>query len=97
MVVIFNDSALGMIDAKQKADGYGNIGVEFSNPNFVEYAQSFGAKGHTLDDPKLFSSILEKAAREGGVHVIDVPIDKKQNMMLMKEMKSVNCSKIMDS
>ncbi len=97
IVVIFNDSALGMIDAKQKADGYGNIGVEFSNPNFADYARSFGAKGHTLDDPKLFSSILEKAAGEGGVHVIDVPIDKKQNMMLMKEMKSVNCSKIMDS
>jgi len=96
IIVIFNDSSLGMIDAKQKADGYGSIGVDFGNPDFAEFARSFGANGYTLDDPKQFPTILENAFAEGGVHLIDVPVDKKQNMMLMKEMKSVDCSAIMD-
>ena len=94
IVVIFNDNGLGMIKMKQMSDGYGNLGVDFSNPDFVMYAQSFGAHGHRLDDPGQFRSILDKAA-EGGVHVIDVPIDVRQNMMLMKEMKSVDCSQFM--
>lgn len=96
-VVIFNDSGFGMIDMKQKSSGYGNIGVDFSNPDFVSYANSFGAKGHRLNDPSQFKSILENASNEGGVHVIDVPINKMQNMMLMKEMKSVDCNKIINS
>ncbi len=91
IVVVFNDNGLGMIRMKQMADGYGNLGVDFKNPDFVTYAQSFGAGGHRLDDPSQFRSVLEEAAR-GGVHVIDVPIDVRQNMMLMKEMKSVDCS-----
>ena len=94
IVVIFNDNGLGMIKMKQMSEGYGNLGVDFTNPDFVTYAQSFGAHGHRLDDPSQFRSILDKAA-EGGVHVVDIPIDSRQNMMLMKEMKSVDCSQFM--
>ena len=94
IVVIFNDNGLGMIDLKQKADGYGNIGVDFTNPDFVKYADSFGAHGHRLDNPAEFQNILNKAHETGGVHIIDVPIDKKQNMMLMKEMKMVDCKSL---
>jgi len=97
IVVIFNDSGLGMIELKQMADGYGKIGVGFNNPDFASYAQSFGAHGHKLEDPSQFSALLNEAVSKGGVHVIDVPIDKKQNMMLMKEMKSVDCSQFMNS
>jgi acetolactate synthase-1/2/3 large subunit len=92
IVVIFNDSGLGMIRAKQMADGYGHYGVEFSNPDFVAYANSFGAHGHRLDDPSHFRKLLDEAVEQGGVHVIDVPVSAKQDMALMKEMKSVDCS-----
>jgi acetolactate synthase-1/2/3 large subunit len=92
IVVVFNDSGYGMIRAKQMADGHGHFGVEFNNPDFVAFANSFGAHGHRLDDPSQFRTLLDEAADQGGVHVIDVPIDKKQDMALMKEMKSVDCS-----
>ena len=92
IVIIFNDNGLGMIEVKQKVDGYGNYGVGFNNPDFVTYAQSFGAHGHRLENPAEFKTMLETANSQGGVHVIDVPIDKKQNMMLLKEMKMVNCA-----
>ncbi len=35
---------------------------------------------------------LDAAVAQGGVHVIDVPIDVRQDMALMKEMKSVDCA-----
>jgi acetolactate synthase-1/2/3 large subunit len=76
---------------KQMAEGYGDFGVGFNNPDLVTYAESFGAHGHRLDDPSQFRSILSETDG-GGVHVIDVPVDPQQNMMLLKEMKSVDCS-----
>jgi acetolactate synthase-1/2/3 large subunit len=92
IVLVFNDNGYGMIRAKQMADGLGHFGVEFKNPDFVAFANSFGAHGHRLDDPSQFQALLNQAADQGGVHVIDVPIDKKQDMALMKEMKSVDCA-----
>ena len=90
--MIFNDSGLGMIRAKQMAIGDGNYGVEFKNPDFEQYANSFGAHGHRLDDPGKFRALLDAAVDEGGVHVIDVPVDPRQDMALLKEMKSVDCA-----
>ena len=92
IVVVFNDSGLGMIAMKQKADGYENFGVAFNNPDFVTFAQSYGATGHRLDDPARFRNILDEAAAAGGVHIIDAPVDPMQNMALMKEMRSVDCA-----
>ena len=65
--------------------------VEFGNPDFVAFANSFGAHGHRLDDPSEFRVLLDAAASQGGVHVIEVPVEAKQDMALLKEMKSVDC------
>ena len=92
IVIISNDSGFGMIRMKQMADGYGNFGVEFKNPDFVKYAESFGAHGHRITDPSSLRAVLDGAASSGGVHVIDVPIDPRENGKLMKIMKSVDCS-----
>jgi len=92
IVIVFNDNGLGMIRLKQMADGYEPYGVNFKNPDLVAYANSFGAHGTRLDDPSEFLATLDAAAAQGGVHVIDVPIDVQQNMLLMMEMKTVDCS-----
>ncbi|MGI9504383.1 MAG: acetolactate synthase large subunit [Geminicoccaceae bacterium] len=95
IVVVFNDRALGMIAMKQKADGYDNYGVAFDNPDVVSFAGSYGATGHLLEDPSQFRAILDGAAEAGGVHIIDAPVDPMQNMMLMKEMRSVDCQALL--
>ena len=97
IVCIFNDSGLGMIEMKQMASGYEHFGVNFKNPDMVKYAESFGAHGIRLDDPSKFAEVLAEAQSHGGVHVIDIPIDKKQNMMLIKGMKMVNCEGLMNA
>ncbi len=95
IIVVFNDSSLGMIAMKQMADGYENYGVTFNNPDFIGFAQSYGATGHRLEDPARFRSILDQAAEAGGVHIIDAPVDPMQNMALMKEMRSVDCGHLL--
>jgi acetolactate synthase-1/2/3 large subunit len=95
IVLVFNDRGLGMIAMKQKADGYDNYGVAFDNPDFASFAASFGATGHRLEDPSQFRTILDNAAAAGGVHIIDAPVDPMQNMMLMKEMRSVDCAALL--
>ena len=96
IIVVFNDSGLGMIAMKQMAEGFDKFGVGFNNPDFVLLAQSYGATGHRLDDPSRFRTILDQAAADGGVHIIDAPVDPMQNMALMKEMKMVDCKTIME-
>jgi acetolactate synthase-1/2/3 large subunit len=97
IVVVFNDSSLGMIAMKQKADGYENFGVSFRNPDFVELARSYGATGHRLEDPAQFRAMLDQAANAGGLHIIDSPVDPMQNMALLKEMQSVDCGRLLGS
>ncbi|RFZ14053.1 Acetolactate synthase [Mycobacterium marinum] len=95
IIVVFNDNGLGMIALKQMSDGFGRYGVDFTNPDFVGFAHSYGATGHRLDDPARFREVLDQAAAAGGVHIIDAPVDPQQNMALMMEMRSVDCEKLL--
>lgn len=97
IVVVFNDNGLGMIAMKQAADGYPRYGVDFANPDFVAFAHSYGATGHRLAHPAQFREILDHAARAGGVHIIDAPVDPQQNLSLMAEMRSVDCSRLLST
>jgi len=95
IVVILNDQGLGMIRMKQIAMGYQpNYGVNFGNPDFVKFAESFGAKGHVITDTKELPGVLQAAKAQGGVHIIDVPVDYSENGKLFKEMKAINCNEI---
>src|SRR5947199_5114666 len=48
VVVILEDSAYGMIRWKQAVDAFPDYGMTFTNPDFVRYAESYGAKGHRV-------------------------------------------------
>jgi len=75
VVIILNDSAYGMIKWKQEGVGFDNFGLDFNNPDMVQYANSFGAKGYRPDSHDEFASVLHSALNSRGVHVIDVPVD----------------------
>jgi len=75
VVVVVNDNGYGMIKWKQSHSGFQDGGhLNFGNPDLVQYAGAFGAKGHRVQKPGELSSILDEALRQGGVHLIDVPI-----------------------
>jgi len=97
VVLILNDSAYGMIRWKQAVDGFPDFGMSFGNPDFVRYAEAYGAKGSRVSAVTDLVPTLEAAFADGGVHLIDVPIDYSENTrVLVDELRNsipdVKCS-----
>ncbi|XWO13320.1 Acetolactate synthase large subunit [Candidatus Hepatincola sp. Pdp] len=85
VVLIINDNSYGMIRWKQNAMGLEDYGLQFHNPNFVKYAESYGIKGHMLTKTEEFSNLLTKCFKEGGVHLIETPIDYLENKKVLTD------------
>jgi acetolactate synthase-1/2/3 large subunit len=89
VVLVLEDHAYGMIRWKQQVDGFSDFGLDFGNPDFVAYAKSYGAKGFRVGSAREFSTTLEAAFQEGGVHLVVAPIDYTENMrVLVQELHS---------
>jgi acetolactate synthase-1/2/3 large subunit len=74
VVVILDDSAYGMIRWKQAVDAFPDYGMTFNNPDFVKYAESYGARGHRVKAVEDLVPTLDRAFKQGGVHLVAVPI-----------------------
>ena len=85
VVLIINDSAYGMIKWKQRQEGYTDFGLDYRNPDFVTYAESYGAKGHRVTRTEDLQPTLEHALAEGGVHLVEVPVDYSENRRVFDE------------
>lgn len=59
------EELLRMIRWKRAVDKFPDFGMTFDNPAFVEYAQSYGAKGTRVDAIGQFKQVLEAAFRGG--------------------------------
>ncbi|AKV00655.1 Acetolactate synthase large subunit [Labilithrix luteola] len=82
-VVVVRDDGYGMIRWKQSEMGLPDYGMEFGNPDFVKYAESYGAKGHRPTSAAELASTLEHCLSTGGVHLVDLPIDYQANAHLL--------------
>ncbi len=83
VVLILDDSAYGMIRWKQAVDNFPDFGLTFGNPDFVTYAQAYGAKGARVESLEELAPTLEAAFQSGGVHVVAVPIDYSENIRVL--------------
>ena len=89
VVLILNDSSYGMIRWKQYGMGFEDYGLEFNNPDFVAYANSYGATGHRVEATEDFVKLVNQCYAKGGVHVIDLPVDYSENTkVLIDELKN---------
>ncbi|SFJ03299.1 acetolactate synthase-1/2/3 large subunit [Bosea sp. OK403] len=85
VVVILSDNAYGMIRWKQAVDSFPDFGMTFGNPDFVRYAQAYGAKGSRVTAVEELVPTLEAAFTGGGVHLVEVPIDYSENTRVLVE------------
>ena len=92
VVLILNDSSYGMIKWKQDAMGFDHWGLDFNNPDFVKYAESYGAKGHRVESTESFLPLLKACTESPGVHIIDLPIEYSENAkVLTQELNEKAC------
>ncbi len=85
VVIVLSDSGYGMIKWKQDEAGFEDYGLDFNNPDFVQYAESYGASGHRLNSADEFSSKLEQCLNSDGVHLLEVPVDYSENRRVLTE------------
>jgi acetolactate synthase I/II/III large subunit len=85
VVLILEDSAYGMIRWKQAVDKFPDWGLTFGNPDFVRYAESYGATGHRVKRTDDLVPTLEAGFKDTGVHLVTVPIDYAENTRVLVE------------
>ena len=76
VVVVFNDGAFGNVRRNQE-ERFGNriIASDLTNPDFVRFAESFGAAAERARSPQELRAALNRAfKRRDGPTLIEVPV-----------------------
>ena len=75
VVLILNDNGFGFIKWKQKKMHFEDFGLDYGNPDFSLFAESFGAVGFRIREDDDLAEVLERAFALNKVAVIECPID----------------------
>lgn len=86
VILIWNDSSYGLIKWKQMNEFKRESHVGFGNPDFVTYAESFGARGYRVTGPGQLQGILKDALCQPTVSIIDCPVDYSENLKLTEQL-----------
>jgi acetolactate synthase-1/2/3 large subunit len=81
-VLIWQDDAYGLIKWKMDLELGHDVAAGFSNPDFVAYAESFGARGYRVSSAGDLLPALTDALASDTVSVIACPVDYTENVRL---------------
>ncbi len=91
VILIWNDSAYGLIEWKQMNQFGRKSNIDFTNPDFVKYAEAFGAKGYRIEKGEDLLPTLKKALADNTVSIIDCPVDYSENLKLTAKLGEMVC------
>jgi acetolactate synthase-1/2/3 large subunit len=81
-VLIWQDDAYGLIKWKMGLELGRDVATGFGNPDFVAYAESFGARGYRIGSAGDLLPALTEALAADTVSVITCPVDYSENLRL---------------
>lgn len=91
VILIWTDNAYGLIEWKQMNQFHRTSNISFSNPDFVKYAESFGATGYRIEKGEDLLPTLQKALADNTVSIIDCPVDYSENLKLTSKLGEMVC------
>jgi len=91
VILIWTDSKYGLIKWHQDRRFGRDSHIDFTNPDFVAYAESFGARGFRVDAAERLTPVLQEALACGTVAVVDCPVDYSENMQLTEKLGELVC------
>ncbi len=91
VILIWSDSAYGLIEWKQMNQFGRPSNISFNNPDFVKYAESFGARGYRIEKGEDLLPTLKKALADDTVSIIDCPVDYSENLKLTSKLGDMVC------
>jgi acetolactate synthase-1/2/3 large subunit len=92
-VVVWRDDGYGLIDWKQRTEFGRPFGVEFTNPDFVAYAESFGLAAFRPSSSAELYPTLMRALEHDGPSLVEVPIDYRENLRLTERLGALSYSR----
>ena len=84
-------AADNLIQWKQRRHLGRKSGVTFGNPDFVELAHAFGARGYRVESARQLGSILAEALAHDVPFIVDVPVDYHENAKLTAHLGQLVC------
>jgi acetolactate synthase-1/2/3 large subunit len=84
VILIWVDDAYGLISWKMDMEIGHDVDTRFGNPDFVAYAESFGAKGYRISSADELLPRLRAALADDTVSVIACPVDYTANTELIR-------------
>ena len=92
VILVLRDNAYGMIKWKQTGMGFDNFGLDYGNPDFVKYAESYGARGVRVESSESRLPLLEESLNSKGVTLVELPVDYSENeKTLIEELEQKTC------
>jgi len=91
VVLIWNDDGYGLIKWKQMNNFGRPAHVDFTNPDYIKFAESFGARGYRVERAADLLPTLEQALQDDVVSVIDCPVDYGENLRLTQKLGEMVC------
>ena len=89
VTLIFNDASYGLIKWKQDMHYGHHEYVDFTNPDFVKFAESVGAVGYRIKKAEELLPTLQKAFKQNKPVIIDCPVDYSENMKLTHHLEEL--------
>jgi acetolactate synthase-1/2/3 large subunit len=84
VILVWVDDAYGLISWKMDMEIGHNVDTRFTNPDFVAYAMSFGARGYRISAADQLLPTLAAALADDTVSVIACPVDYTVNAELIR-------------
>ncbi|MDD9819046.1 MAG: acetolactate synthase large subunit [Gammaproteobacteria bacterium] len=91
VILIWSDSEYGLIKWHQLRRFGRPSNISFNNPDFIQYARSFGAQGYRVTAAEELLPALRQALAEDTVTVVDCPVDYRENMKLTEKLGELVC------
>ncbi|MFI6060619.1 acetolactate synthase large subunit [Streptomyces sp. NPDC051286] len=90
VVLVLVDEEYGLITWKMELELARHSHTRFTNPDFVAYAESFGADGYRIEAADQLLPVLQRALDGDGVSVIACPVDYSENLRLTERLGALH-------
>jgi acetolactate synthase-1/2/3 large subunit len=97
VILVWVDDSYGLIKWKMEMRLKRSSHVDFGNPDFVKYAESFGAKGYLIQAAAELLPTLKKALTNDTVSVIACPVDYSENTKLTEKLEHLTSPECQDN
>ncbi len=86
--IVFNDNDYGLISWKQHQHRQRSVSTKIQNPDFKQYAESFGINGYRPESLEELRSTLNQTIKNKELSLVEIPISTHVNNELTDKLNT---------